>query len=457
MKQISLRGLAALTVMGLTAAAQPADSPRVHLAVHWPEFLGRHDLVWEQLPLQWNEGAFVGNGQLGMMIYASTNDNRLDFHLGRQDVTDHRKAPDRRTSMGVSGATVMFDFPRLDVGRMALRPAGRIIDGRLRQDLWNAEVTGTVITDLGELRFRALTLRNRMVNLIEVVSTEKTAAGQPAPWRWEFLPGSPASPRAHVFPQAAADLKYVANPPSIRTNLNGVPVSVHPLLAGGDFATAWLEKPSTAGQPGILFVATANEVPAANHSARVAVADVQAAAAEPLAGLVQAHRDWWHDFYPQAFLTIPAPRLESCYWIQIYKLASASREGGPAVDLFGPWFRISQWPGIWWNLNIQLTYWPVYAGNRLALGRNYIDVVDRHFDGLLADFRNAPTLGDFTWALHNYWWQFRFAGDWKSVHEKWTPKARAVLDGYLPRLKQNSDGRLELGSMGSPEYHGFRT
>ena len=60
--------------------------------------------------------------------------------------------------------------------------------------------------------------------------------------------------------------------------------------------------------------------------------------------------------------------MEAFYWIQIYKFAAASREGGPAVDLFGPWFRTSQWPGIWWNLNIQLTYWPVYAGNRLALG-----------------------------------------------------------------------------------------
>jgi hypothetical protein len=126
------------------------------------------------------------------------------------------------------------------------------------------------------------------------------------------------------------------------------------------------------------------------------------------------------------------------------------------VDLFGPWFRTSQWPGIWWNLNIQLTYWPVYAGNRLALGTNYLDVVDTHFDPLLAGFKNSTTLGDFAWAMHNYWWQLRFAGDWKGVHTRWTPKAKAVLAGYLPRLKENAEGQLELAAMGSPEYHGFK-
>ncbi len=438
------------------AADGRAAQPAVKADVDWAAFLGRHDLVWEQLPLQWNEGAFVGNGQLGMMVYATMKDNRVDFHLGRQDVTDHRKAPDRKSSMGVQGASVMFDFPRLDIGRMALRPAGKIKDGTLRQDLWNAEITGTIVTDLGELRIRALTLRDRMVNVIEVTSTEKTADGKPAAWKWEFLPGNPMSPRAQCFPKQAADAKYVTNPNPRLTTVDATPVCVQTLSAGGDYATAWFERPSSASRASTLYISTANEVPAANRSAQVAVKDVRAAAAAPLEKLVGEHRDWWHAFYPQAFLTVPDARVEAFYWIQIYKFASASREGGPAVDLFGPWFRVSQWPGIWWNLNIQLTYWPVYAGNRLALGRNYLEVVDAHFDGLLRGFRGATTLGDFAWAMHNYWWQLRFAGDWKSVQEKWMPKAKAVLAAYLPRLKKNADGKLELEPMGSPEYKGFK-
>lgn len=447
---------ASLVFLCLTpvASAQTPVSPRV--AVDWPSFLGRHDLVWEQVPRQWNEGAFVGNGQLGLMVYATLKDNRVDFHVGRQDVTDHRKAPDRKTSMGVKGASVMWDFPRLDIGRMVLRPAGRIKDGTLRQDLWNAEINGTIITDLGQLKIRAFTPRDRMVQIIQVSSDEKTADGRPAPWKWEFLPGNPASPRAVVFPQQAKEANYITNPNPVVTRQNGLSICTQTLSAGGDYATAWQEKPHPGARASTLFIATANEVPAAGKSAEAAINDVKTAAAAPFDTILAEHRKWWHKFYPDAFLTIPDARMEAFYWIQIYKFAAASREGGPAVDLFGPWFRTSQWPGIWWNLNIQLTYWPVYAGNRLALGANYLDVVDNHFNGLLEGFKNSPTLGDFGWAMHNYWWQLRFAGDWKGVHERWTPKAKAVLAGYLPRLRENAAGNLELGDMGSPEYHGFK-
>jgi len=449
---LTLLALALFTLLKATAAPV---APQIK--VDWPAFLGQHDLVWEQLPRQWNEGAFVGNGQLGMMVYATLKDNRVDFHLGRADVTDHRKAPDRKTSLGVKGASLFWDFPRLDIGRMALRPAGKILDGTMRQDLWNAEITGTITTDLGELKIRAFTPRDRMVEIIQVSSTEKTSDGKPAEWKWDFRPGNPASSRAQIAPKQAADAKYVTNPNPVLSEKDGLPVCVQSLLAGGDFATAWLEKRDSGARASTLFVATANEIPAAGKSAEVAVKEVRDAESAAFDGILSAHRAWWHAFYPNAFLTIPEARMEAFYWIQIYKIAAASREDGPAVDLFGPWFRTSIWPGMWWNLNVQLTYWPVYAGNRLELGKNYLDVVDTHFDELFGGRINHPGLGDWAWAMHNYWWQLRFAGNWPAVHEKWTPKAKAVLAGYLPRLKKNAEGKLELNAMGSPEYKGFKT
>lgn len=414
-------------------------------------------MVWEQLPRQWNEGAFVGNGQIGLMLYATLSDNRIDLHLGRADVTDHRKAPDRKTSMGVPGASVMFDFPRLDIGRIALRPVGQIIDGTLRQNLWNAEITGTIKTDLGEIELRVLTLRDRMVHLVEIRSTEKTATGADAPWRWEFLPGNPDSPRAQVKPEQAAEQKYQSNPPPRFETSEGIAVCVQPLLAGGDYATAWHEEPSDNARTSRLWISTANEVPASGQSAARAVADVSDAASVPVEELVAAHRAWWHGFYPNAFLSVPDARIEAFYWIQMYKLAAAWREDAPAIDLFGPWFRTSQWPGVWWNLNIQLTYWPVYAGNRLAIGRNYLTLVDEQFDTTFASALKGKTIGDFAWALHNYWWQLRFAGDTAGVRERWAPKARRIVDAYTSKLVRNSAGRLELPDLGSPEYKGFAT
>ncbi|MBC8011681.1 MAG: hypothetical protein H7067_16475 [Burkholderiales bacterium] len=470
---MNLRAATALRLFALSAffAANPpflssasstptlsAPATLVHDDIEWPAFLARHDLVWEQLPRQWNEGAFAGNGNLGFMAYATLADNRFDFHLARADVTDHRKAPDRATSLGVPGASVMWDFPRLDIGRMALRPAGKILDGRLRMDLWNAELTGVIPTDLGELRVRALTLRDRMVHVFEVVSTERTADGKPAPWRWEFLPGNPSSPRALTRPEDAKKQNYPPNPAPRLERIDGLDVCVQDLLAGGDHATAWSEIPApgaNAARASRLYVSTANEIPASDRSGPRAVADVRAAASESLDALLSAHRAWWQTYHRRAFLAVPDARLESFYWIQMYKLACALRPDGPALDVLGPFYRTTPWPGIWWNLNIQLSYWPVYAGNRLELGENYTALLDARFDELLASFRGRKTFGDFVWALHNYWWQLRFAGDWSAVTTRWTPKAKATLAAFGQQLEPRADGRLGLAPMGSPEYKGF--
>ncbi len=420
--------------------------------IDWPQFIGRHDLVFEQLPLQWNEGAFVGNGQVGMMMYATMKDNRIDFHIGRQDVTDHRKAPDRKTSMGVPGASVMFDFPRLDIGRMALRPAGKILSGSLRQDLWNAEIRGTIVTDLGTITLRAYTPYNRMVNVIELTSTE-IADGKPAKYNWEFRPGNPASPRVQVFPWS--DKNYVTNPKPVLSSEKGMNSCVQSLLAGGDYATAWHEQ-SVKNNSSTLYVAIANEVPAVNKSKTVAENTIREVLKTKMKKMEKEHRNWWQAFYQKSFLSIPDAQMESFYWIQMYKMATCSRPDGPALDLFGPYFRVSQWPGLWWNLNVQLTYWNVLQSNHLELGENLITLVDSQFESLLRTFDN-PKLGDFTWTMHNYWLQLRYGGNWQVLNEKWLPKAIQISKLYEKRLVRNDKGQLEMTEMESPEYEGFKT
>jgi len=439
-------------IIGFSFLLSETVNSQVKSSINWPSFMAQHDLIFEELPLQWNEGAFTGNGQVGMMIYATLKDNRIDFHLGRQDVTDHRKAPDQKTSMGAEGASVMFDFPRLDIGRMALRPAGKILSGNIHQDLWNAEIRGKIITDLGEISFRAFTPRDRMLNLIEVNSTEKQN-GVKAEYGWDFLPGNPASPRAQVFPESKA---YITNPKPVISKAGDASVCVQSLLAGGDYATAWSEKKDKKGNQSKLFVAIANEVPKANVSAEVATRTIRDASVLKLATLKKPHRDWWHRYYQQSFLSIPDGRMESFYWIQIYKMAVCSRTDGPAVDLFGPMFRVSQWPGLWWNLNVQLTYWPYYASNHLDLAENLIALIDEKFDPMLDDFR-GPKLGDFAWAMHNYWLHYRYLGDWKSIQEKWVPKAMKIAEAFEKLQEKRGNGKIGLALMGSPEYKGFVT
>ncbi len=176
--------------------------------VDWPEFLARQDVVWEVLPTDWNDGAFLGNGELGDMIYADPKQNGLVIHLGRSDVTDHRnepkdlpdflkgKRPDSQT--WGSGHTETY---RIDIGDLILHPAGVIQSGTMRLDLWNAEARGTLITSLGQIDWTAYIHADKMLTVCSVVSTEKTADDKPAPWRWEFLPSPASSPRWLLNPQ----------------------------------------------------------------------------------------------------------------------------------------------------------------------------------------------------------------------------------------------------------------
>ena len=41
----------------------------------YSKYMMSQSLVWEDMPLQWNEAAFTGNGHVGQMAYVDTTDN----------------------------------------------------------------------------------------------------------------------------------------------------------------------------------------------------------------------------------------------------------------------------------------------------------------------------------------------------------------------------------------------
>lgn len=321
------------------------------------DYMSTQSMKWEQLPMQWNEGAFLGNGRIGMMVYADSTDNSLTLWLSRPDVTDHRKAPGRKTSMGVMGASVLTDFCRMDIGKMKLFPEARILSGTMELDIYNAELTGLLHTDKGDISFRAFTPYAHELNVVEV----KTSV----PYSWKQFPGSPRSPRIIVFPDQKEKLNYTDNPTPQCVARKHEGWSVHPLLAGGDYATYWKE---TAGKDGTtLYVATMNEVPEPGISLPKAKTEVSRAIAQGTASLREEMHGWWNAYYETGMICIPDKKMENFYHLQLYKLATCSHPDGPVMDTFGTFYKTSQWPGIWWNLNVQFTYMATHATNRLEL------------------------------------------------------------------------------------------
>ena len=80
------------------------------------------------------------------------------------------------------------------------------------------------------------------------------------------------------------------------------------------------------------------------------------------------HRKWWHDYYPASFLSTGDPYWDGFYWIQQYKLASATRDRGWIIDNQGPWLQPTAWNALWWNLNVQLSHSGFLTANRRELG-----------------------------------------------------------------------------------------
>ena len=421
-------------------------------AVDWPQFLGRHDLVWETTPKVWHEAAFVGNGLLGATIY-SEGANVLQWDVGRSDVVDRGG--------------------RIAIGRFVLVPAQPTPGGAMRLDLWNAEARGALLTTNREssqsvVEWRSFTHADKLVTLIEL---SERAGSRASKILFQHLPAVSARDDFQKNPIAQKD----RNPDPTFGETAGVSWCLQPFTAGGGYAVAWGERPLAPGRREFVF--TVDFKATGTATTAKAIADIQGTLKTGLTALVQSHRDWWHAFYPQSFLSVPDTRMESFYWIQMYKLASGTRADRPALDLMGPWFRRTPWPKIWWNLNLQLTYWPVYAANRLALGESLTRMIDAGVPNLISnvppewradsaaiartssyDCRGAvngkegPEIGNFLWALHNYWLQYRHSGDETMLRDRLYPILARAVGYYLHMLKPGPDGNLHLPLATSPEY-----
>ena len=444
--------LGLLAMSGTSAVCQSTQKSMVDVRVDWPSFLTRQDLIWDALPAQFDDGAFLGNGLMGATIYRD-GDNRFRWEMGRADVTEHRR-----------------DNARLPIGGLVLTTVGKIQGGTLRLDLWNAEVRGEFRTDKGTIGFRSIIHTQEMALFTDL---ETTGDEKGAKFTWE---ARPAIDRANNYPAAQA------NPAPRKKTLDGIELCEQLRFAGGGYATAWSE---TATEKGRRVVCSIADTFPGNTAGTEAVATVKKSLAADFATLLDAHRAWWHAFYPKSFISIPDPKVESFYWIQFYKLASASRPDRVPVDLLGPWYRSTGWPRIWWNLNIEILYLPVYTGNHLELGESFVNFLDKKranffrnakeiwkfddcatvshttdYEGLRGDGTCAPdgyiNPGDFTWALHNYYLHYRYSMDERMVTDQkahaFYPLLRGSINLYLKLLYKGDDNKLHLPVLHSPEY-----
>ena len=434
-----------------------AETSLISEAIDWRAFLGRSDPIWERLSDRWQYGAFTGNGMLGTMTYRK-DERSLRFRLGRSDITAHYRIP-----------FVDWSEPRVPIGDLLLTTKGAVQSENMRMHLYNAEVSGVISTDEGSVEWRVFTHASDMVIVLEI----ETDGNEEVLVSFEPIHG--ISPR---IVHEGVEVEQDQLPPLPICSANGdVEVCSQAFLPGGDYATAWIKEPIEQSSQAV-YLSIANGWPDGG-AADQAAAIVRAAKTNGLADLEASHRSWWHAWWPRDFLSIPDANWEAFYWLQMYKHASATRPGRMLIDNQGPWLTNTPWPGAWWNLNVQLSYSPVYATNRLEQGLSLIEALNANIDNLkfnasqygedvahidrystydliswllVGDVVTVYELGNLTWVLHNYWRHYRATMNEDMLREGLYPLLRLSVNLYLKMIEEGEDGRLHLPPTHSPEY-----
>jgi hypothetical protein len=466
-KYIAYFTLIIFLFLGINNCFSANNSP-VKLDLNWSEYLAKQDLVWNSIPKNYFEGAYVGNGLLGTILYKdAAKPNTIRFEIGRTDVYDHR-----------TGATNIYERCRLPIGQLLLTSAGNVVKANFRTHLWDAEITGEIETSAGRISLLCYVPSGEKVIIVKI----KTSMGEQKA-TFSFRPEQGNSARHRFRPKA----DYVPNPPFVVEKTDDIEVITQPLLVGDDYATAWnevLERDSTRS----VYVTVANrwaekKIPS-KGSAADAIATLKAARKKSEAAMKKAHRQRWHNYYPASFATFPDPRLESFYWIQQYRVGSAGHAGQPPIDLLGPWYLPSVWQAFWLNLNVQLTYYFTGVTNHTDMEEPLYNLLDRHADKLSRNvpepFRNecAAILnpagyddlsGDvfltsdtasqkpmniivLPWLVQQYYTHYRFTMDEKRLRNHIYPLMKKAFAVYLRILYKGSDGKYHLPLTFSDEY-----
>ncbi len=463
---------AAAGMIGASATAQDRAD------VDFEAFLARHDMLWDRLPDRWELAPFSGNGNVGFLLYRDPRDpeNAVSIHVGRHDYYDHR--------LPYEGEQMLWIYrSRLPLGRFQIRSKGKITGVDWRLDLWNAELRGTITTARGAYTLRAFTHAE-----LDVLSWEFRPQGDEA-ITIEWIPEEPMPPvRATLDagggPKGGSwDRMRTAPlpmpPKPERFEEDGAHFCRQILYRHrGETTVGW----EVAGDPtdAVTLIASVHHSFPEQNSLDVVRENLRRAKAMRAEGtFVTSHRRWWHEYYPQSFVTLDDAEKEAFYWIQMYKLASAMRGDGPILDLMGPWYHKTFWPMVWGDLNVQVIYWTHLTANRLELGESLLNTLDKYAGNLeknvpehwtdsasisacfpqdLDGYAHGKVPDMLAWMLHDYWLHCVYAGDKQRLRDGLFPLLRKTVNAYFHYLDDNpldlGDGKIHIANSWSPEYPG---
>jgi len=398
---------------GLATANDEQVKPPVD-SIDWSTMLNGFDLVWGSLPTAWDQAPFLGNGEQGTLMY-KLDGKTVRWDIGCSAAHDHRPADkDDLTEKHVE----VLNRGRHFIGHLRLNLPTKATASQTRLSLWNAEASGTISTGSGKVTWRTL------VHATEpVIRFQATPSGDLSKAAFQYVPEKARNPRA----VRSKNLRNPPNPaPVLTDHPDGLKTSVHNLHSGGQTAVAYLTKENDGLKT--LWLSVQHSYPGNEAEANAIAAVRQAAATDP-EKWIEAHRDWWHQYYPQSFVSTGDNFWDPFYWIQQYKLACVTRDKGWIIDNQGPWLQPTAWAATWWNLNIQLSHAGVYKANRRQMGTALSHRLDINRDNLALNV--APQYRSDSYGIG------RTASGWDLLGHAGEPGGRDTMDKNIGKETAN--------------------
>lgn len=399
--------------------------------IDWENFLANSDIRWGtndallNFPDSRNSSAWIGNGLVGCLVYKTSDAPwTLGWQLGRMDVT---------TELPL---THSFDRFRAHIGWLNMTCNSTVTNATMRYHILEAELRATIQTTAGDIAIRSFI--DRDLDLL-VINAEATGSAA-----YDFTLNEQialTTTQTNDYYAGLMDANETPRNP-YRTSTNGITVAVAGLSDLGHGAHAVAYKQQNSGNNKTIYLsigkywnpAISDQQTLDQAAIDEAVGNVSTALQQGFSTIVNRHHTWWDAYLKQAYVEFPNdPRAEQYYWINIARFASLVKgESSILLDNNGPFMMDSAWAGTWWNMNVQVEYYPAFTGNRMDVGYNLVNAYtawssnnwwqSKHYPesfivGRHTTYRSDPNKadsyepGNLTWALHNLWRYWKFSMD----------------------------------------------
>jgi len=388
-----------------TAQAIMPDSLK-RFSVDLKKRISQYDMVWGEPygpPAGWREGAPIGNGDFGAMMYGHMDN--LAFVLGKTDVWDCLGQESHFP--GKSFADILKAYLEKDekaftllqqekggnqqhattcgMFRLHVHDECVLQCSQMRVSLYDGiarssgrptgaessypDLGDTVVEVIASRQFRVLAIRLQATDTAEHLTTwlKKARRGDLGPVTWE-LSRQPHKPHPPAVPGVRGNTAWLTQ--SLAQD-DGYLVAVR--CCGGSSRTdsaggRIVGTAESHDSEGLLFLLTIVSRRDAKNMLAEANRRLDRAEKCGWQKIRAAHIRWWNSFWKKGYVCVNDPGVEKWWYTSLYLAGSITEPGMQSPGLQGVWIKenVPAWQGDYHsNINLNAVYWGFLGANRL--------------------------------------------------------------------------------------------